>query len=43
MQTISTTTKDCGTQLLFHLAYDCSEIVDFDVDVGSVAELGSRL
>ena len=27
MQTIRTMTKDCGTQFLFHLAYDCSEMV----------------
>jgi len=43
MQTIRTTTKDCGTQFLFHLAYDCSKMADIKVGGGSVTELGSRL
>jgi len=43
MQTIRTMTKDCGTQFLFHLAYDCSEMVDSKIDGGNVTELGNRL
>jgi hypothetical protein len=43
MQTIRTTTKACGTQFLFHLSHDCSEIADIKVDGGSITELGSRL
>ena len=43
MQTIRTITKDRGTQFLFHLAYDCSEMVDFKIDGGNVTELGNRL
>jgi hypothetical protein len=43
MQTIRKTTKDSGTQLVFHLAFDCSEMADFKADGGSVTEMGSRL
>ena len=43
MQAIRTTTKDCGTQLVFHLAFECNEMADFRTDGGSVTEMGSRL
>jgi hypothetical protein len=43
MQTIGTTTKDCGTQFLFHLPYDCCEMADIKTDGGSVIEMGSSL